>query len=91
MKTIYFTVFNGYYLSGINFDNHEITYSLNEDYRLWFDEEDAYEVEKLLKDTRVLHFQKRFDLDFPEMLIELRDKGIIDDEYINSCYRCLNL
>ncbi len=50
MNTYYFEVCSGYYLSEIS-SGQKITYSLNEDDKLWFNERQAKKIEKLLKKT----------------------------------------
>lgn len=86
MKSIYFEVYNGYYLTGISLKTGEIKYSLNEDDRLWFSEEDATNIENILRNE--LSYARCVDKEFPMLLNNLKTKGIIDDEYISLCYRC---
>lgn len=88
MKSIYFEVYNGYYLTDISLKKGKIQYSLNEDDRLWFSEEDATNIENILRLSNNLPYARCVDKEFPKLLNNLKAKGVIDDAYISSCYRC---
>ena len=88
MKDIYFEVYFGHYLSGISKRKKEISYSLSEDDRLWFDKEQAEHIEKLLREVFQIQYCKKEDKEFVELLQDYLAKGIIDEDYLEGCYKC---
>lgn len=87
MNTVYFTVYNGYYVSKINLKSGEIEYTLSEDDRLWFDVETANTIEKYLKRDWRIAYARHIDEEFPQMIKKLVEQGIISDV---GCYKCYN-
>lgn len=86
MNIYYFEVCSGYYLSQI-LNGGNIRYSLNEDDRLWFDERQSKQIEKLLKKLEI-KYRIREDKEFIILLKELLAKNVIDNEYLEECYKC---
>jgi len=86
MNIYYFEVCSGYYLSEI-LNADKIRYSFNEDDRLWFNEMQSKQIENLLKKLKI-KYRIMEDKEFVILLKQLLVKNVIDNEYLEGCYKC---
>jgi len=87
MNIIYFEIFNGFYLSDVNLVKKEISYSINEDDRLWFDGVKADIVENMLTSHLNMKYRRLEDESFVQMISNYLEKGIMSRDEILGCYK----
>ncbi len=74
MNSIYYEANYGYHLATVDERKQSITYSLNEDDRLWFCEEDADRIENLLCKGLRIQYSRRSDKEFVELFMNSKTR-----------------